>query len=236
MSTAATTPIKVTLGDGSVVEGATLEEAFKNVSDMKVNTANAWREEKMRAQNAEAEAQRLREENARLKAPAPAPVADGAFSKERYYSLLNDDPMAAHDYVFEHRFGQKPDDFAAGYQQVAQKVSAFEQQAVAAMFVQQHADDFPQTAEAAKALRLKTEELISQGHPYGLRTVELAYQETVRDGSIKPVEKQQEQVTERPNPSLSGSGSMSASDAEIQKFERMTTSEQEAWLRSKGMI
>src|SRR5690242_3754133 len=110
MSTTAVTPIEIKLGDGSVIKGANLEEALQNATKRVEDNVSAYKTEKQRADEQAAEAARWKAEAERLKNP-PKPKVEGQFDNDRYFKLLNEDPVAATDYYFEYRFGRSPDEF-----------------------------------------------------------------------------------------------------------------------------
>lgn len=220
-------PIRVELGDGSVVEGANLEEAFKNLQTMKVNASNAILTERQKREQAEQEAQRFKQEAERLKAPKQT----NGFNNDHYYKLLNEDPIEAQNYIDRYRFGVENPVEAFNY--MRQAVDEVKQQSVGAQFLQQHAEDFPATQEAAKLLRQKTEELIKEGHPFGLRTLNLAYDDLVDSGALKPMEKKKDDATVIP-PSLTGAGGATTDITESQA-EKMSDAELLAAMKKAGM-
>lgn len=233
MSTATVTPqpgqpIEIKLGDGSVIKGANLEEAIQNAVKRVEDNVSAYKTEKQKREEFEAEAARLRHE---LEAKTQPASTDG-FSKDRYYQLLNEDPISAQNYMDQYRFGVQ--DPVAAFNGMRQSVDAIQQQAVAAAFSAVHADDFPATQEAARALTKRTEELVNQGFRYGLETVNYAYDQLVREGSIKPLEKVEEQPN-TPNPSLTGSTGTAIPD-DVARAEQMSDADLEKLLRARGVL
>lgn len=226
------TPIEVKLGDGSVVKADNIEEAFQKVAKMKEDTAAELKRTRDELQGFKSQFEdfQRKEQEREVAARRQEAVKDGKFDSERYYQLLNTDPVAANDYYFEYRFGRKPEDFNNEYQRVQQQVSVFEQERVAASFQARHAEEFPATPEAAKAMRQKTEELISQGHPFSTKTLEMAWGELVESGTIKPLE-QKEEKEERANPVLAGGGAQEFTPADA---EKLSDKELEAQLRKMG--
>lgn len=228
-------PFEMTLGDGTVVKGANMEEALKSLAKMKEDTAAAYKSEKQQREQLAAQVEELRTEVQKAKQP-PVKVEDGKFSKERYYELLNQDPDAANSYWFESKFGTKPEALVQDYQATTQRVNNLVQQSVTASFIAQHAEDFPQTPEAAKAMRQKVEDLTGRGWDFSVDTLNYAYQNLVESKAITPLEKKKDDEEEvRPNPSLSGSSGQ-LSDTELARAEKMSDKELEALLRSKGML
>src|SRR5690349_4884266 len=101
MAEGVTTEIEVKLGDGSVVKGANLDEAFKNLSEMKVNASNAILEKQRLLEAEKAEKDRIAQELADTKQALevakkpqekPKPVDEKAFSKDTYFQILGEDP------------------------------------------------------------------------------------------------------------------------------------------------
>src|SRR5215472_9559087 len=106
-TTAAPEPINLTLGDGSVVKGATLREAFDHLREMKENTSRWAKEQQDKAEQLAAENEKLRQEEderQRTIQEAATPQNTG-FDREQYHALLNEDPIAAQNYVDQVRFG-----------------------------------------------------------------------------------------------------------------------------------
>lgn len=222
------TPIEIKLGDGSVIKGSNLEEAIQNAVKRVEDNVSAYKTERQKREEAEMEAARLRGE---LEARTP-PASSDAFAKDRYYQLLNEDPIAAQNYLDQYRFGVQ--DPVAAFNGMRQSVDAIQQQAVAAAFSAIHADDFPATPDAASALTRRTEQLVGQGFRYGIETVNYAYDQLVREGTIKPLEKADE-VPNTPNPSLSGATGNAIPD-DVARAESMSDADLEKMLRARGVL
>ena len=234
MAEAVATPFEVTLGDGSVVKAANVDEAFRIVAKMKEDTAAALRAERQQREQRDAELARLNGEVERLKNP-PKPVENGKFNSQRYYELLNSDPDAANSYWFEAKFGVKPEAMVEDYQRTTQNVSNLVQQSVTASFLAQHAEDFPQAPETARVMRQRVEQLTGQGFPFTTDTLNYAYDQLVGEGAIKPNVKTDPDPQPTPNPSLSGAGG-GPSDAEVSKAWDMPMEQLEDLIRTKGLV
>lgn len=226
--------INLTLKDGTVVKAENAEEAFKTVVGMYENTKEWAKTEmgnlKTQVETAQAEAMRaaqLAEQN------KPRVDNGNGFNKDQYYKLLNDDPIAAQNYLDGQRFGIEPTQVPSYFQNLDRRVSVFEQQNLAVSFVQQ-AEDFPQTREASTALTDRVKELQQAGYPVTVDTMNMAYRQLVDEKRITPLERQQQQQEEIP-PSLGGGGS-SIPDAEIQKAEQMSDADLEKFLKAKGVL
>lgn len=254
-----TKEIEVKLGDGTVVKGKDMEEAFANVAKMKVDTAFALREkesllntEKTERERISSEYERLKIEKealeARLKPVEKTPTGDKAFNKDTYFQLLGEDPMKAQDYVDSYRFGiDSPDKVRETFNgmrenvdRVVQQVDVFTQQSVTASFLAQH-PEYPQgDADAAKLLTQRVNELTTrEGFPYNPSTLEFAYFQLVNNDKIKPVEEQTATaatVTESANPALSGTGASGLDMSEVNKAENMSDADLMKLLQSKGMF
>lgn len=249
------TEIEVKLGDGSVVKGANLEDAFKNLSEMKVNASNAIVEKQRLYESEKAEKERIANELKEAKealelakkpVEKPKPVDDKAFNKDTYFQLLGEDPLRAQDYLDAYRFDiESPDKVRETFtglrenvNNIKQQVDVFQQQSVTAAFLAQH-PEYPQgDAEAAKKLTDQVNKLITKdGFPYNPSTIEFAFFQLVNDDQIKPIEETPEAKTtqETPNPSLTGPGSV-VIDSELQKAEQMSDKDLLALLHSKGMF
>lgn len=249
-----TSEVKVTLGDGTIVIGKDMDEAFANLSKMKVDTANALKTERdaLATEKAErerlaAEAKAFKDELDALKNPVKTtPVDNKTFNKDTYFQILGEDPMRAQDYVDSFRFGvDSPDKVRETFNNmrrdisnVSSQVDVFTQQAVAASFLATH-DDFPTSdPNAAKLLTDKVKNLTESGIPYNTDTVSFAYYTLIRDKKITPVEKKEVPPEENnsPNPSLSGAGGGTIDATEVQKAEAMSDADLLKLLQSKGMF
>lgn len=227
-------PIELTLGDGSVVKGANLDEAFKNLATMKENASAAIRQTKTELEAEQQRRAQLEQELERYKHP-PQNNDNGKFNNEKYYQMLNTDPIGAQNYLDAHRFGiSEPEQVPATFNQMRQQVDNFTQQTVTASFLAQHAEDFPPTPEAAKALTAKVQSLVQNGVPFNADTLNYAYYELVQNGTIKPNEAKTEEE-ETPNPSLGGGGSP-ALPSDVARAEQLDDKQLEALLRSKGVL
>lgn len=249
-------PIEITLGDGSVVKGANLEDAFKSVAEMKVNTHNALKEKNTLLDTEKAEKERIKQELEQVKGelekknapPVQTKTDDGkAFNRETYFRILGEDPLAAMDYVDSYRFGiDSPDKVRDTFNtmrsqvdRVSQQVDVFQQQAVTAAFLGQHPEYPAGDATAAQLLTQRVKELVAEGMPYNPNVVEFAYFQLVNSDKIKPLEpqddtQQQQQQQSSPNPSLTG-GTTELSQEAV-NADRMTDKDLLALLQSKGMF
>lgn len=232
----ATTPtgIELKLADGSVIKAENVEEALKIAAKMKEDTSAALREEKAARESLQSRLDAI-EAQAR-EAARPRPV-DGQFNKDEYYRKLNDDPIAAQNYLDSFRFGiPDPNAVPLTFQQMQRDVSVTRQESMAAQFMQQHAEDFPQTPEAARALRTQFESYIASGYPATVETLNLAYNQTINEGTIKPLEKEPEETRQEPNPVLAGGGASAVDASEMQKVEQMSDAELEKYMKEKGLL
>lgn len=228
-------PVEITLGDGSVVKGANMDEAFKNLAAMKENASLAVKTMRDDLEKERLQREALSAEVERLKNP-PKPTNGNEFNREHYYKLLNEDPIGAQDYVDRYRWDMDPVQVRQQFMEMRQRVDNITQQTVAASFLQMHADDFPPDPAAARTLTQRVSDLVTKsGFAFSTDTLNYAYGQLVDEGSIKPNEQQTVVQEDTANPSLSGTGSAIA-DTEITKAEKMSDKELEAHLRSKGMI
>lgn len=244
-TTATPTPYELTLADGSVIKAANQDEAIKVMAKMKVDTANALREQREKAEQ-------LQQQNASLTAqinaapkPQPAKPQDkNGFDNDRYWTLLNTEPMEAQNYLDAHRFGiEDPKLVPQQFNQMRQEVSEMRQQTIAAQFYQHHAEDFPPEPQAVRSVSQRFQELVGQGFPANALTLDYGYKQLVEEGTIKPLEKKPTATTttttentESANPALTGAGGAPPADSELDKFAQMNATEMEAYLRSKGMF
>lgn len=226
-------PIEVKLGDGSVVKGANLEEAFNNLKTMKENASSAI---KTTRDELDAERQRAAGLAAELDKFKHPPAADnGKFSNDKYYTLLNSDPIAAQNYLDAARFGfDAPEQVVPSFTSMRTQIDSMTQSSVAASFLAQHVDDFPADPDAARKLNARTFDLVNKsGFNFDVHTLNFAYDQLVNEGQIKPLDKNTQQE-EPPNPSLTGGGAQVNNDH--QKYEQMTDKDLEAAARKAGMI
>lgn len=223
--------IEMTLADGSVIKAANSEEALKIAAKMKEDTSASLKEEKSKREALETQVASLTAQFEESRKPAPK---EGSFDNERYWKLMNQDPVAAQNYLDGHRFGIPPEQVAPRFNQMQTQLDQFRGEALASQFLTQHYEDFPATQESAKSLRTRVEQLQNAGYPVTVETMNIAYGQLVEEGAIKPLEKE-EQKREEPNPSARGAGA-SIPDSEINKAEGMSDKDLEAFLKSKGMI
>lgn len=235
MSDTATQGIDLKLKDGTVVKADTPEEALKTLAKMYEDTKD-WAKGKLDESHQEMET--IKAEQLRLSQQVLQNTHKdngNGFDKDRYYQLLNQDPVMAANYVDAQRFGiQEPSQVPSHFQRMDERITAYEGQMLAGQFLQQHAEDFPQSAEAAKDLRGQMEYLTKQGHPATIDTLNMAYDQLIGSGKIKPLEKH-EQERDEPNPSPGGSGA-NIPEAELAKAENMSDADLEKYLRQKGVL
>lgn len=223
------TGIELTLENGNVIKAANAEEALKVAAKMIEDNSKAYRETKASLDTLQGSYNTMQQEIQSLK---PKPSENG-FSNDKYFQLLHEDPIGAQNYLDANRFGipdprNVPEYFTGMYQ----KVTAMEGNSLAAGFVNKH-QDFPQDNASAQALTQRVQQLRSQGHPTTLDTMDMAYNQLVLEGTIKPMEAEPER--EEVPPSLTGAGA-SMSAAEMQKVENMSNKELEAYLKSKNLL
>ena len=234
--------VRVQLADGSVVVGANLEEAFNNLKTMKENASSAKLQAEQERDSLQQENERLRqqqEEWERAKqreAELAAQSQPASFDSARYYELLNGDPIAAQNYIDQWRFGV-PDPVAA-FNGMAHEISTQRLQLdqrvgadVATAFIATH-PEWPHTAEAARLMRERVEQLNAQGFPFNVTTADYAYRQLVSEGAISPVNLEPEEPIEAP-PSLTGGGGGSLS---LPDPDSMSDRDLETLLRSRGMV
>lgn len=223
--------IELTLKDGSVIKASSWEEAVKTAAKMKEDTAEALKQERAEREALRQQLEAMQSQIAQAQQPKAEP---GSFDKSKYFELLNNDPLMAQNYVDAYRFGLgDPSQVPAYFSNMANSISVVEGQMLAGQFLQRH-DDFPQDPESARAVREQFQTLQRQGYPQTVETMDMAYQQLVTAGRIKPIEQPDEQP-DMPNPSLSGSGSV-INDTELAKAESMSNEELEKLLRSKGLL
>ena len=225
-------PIEIKLKTGEVIKAQTYEDALKVAIKMAEDSKDWGHQEKEARERLESQVGTLSSQVQQLQKP---PQQTNGFDKTKYYALLNDDPIMAQNYVDAHRFGLEDPAQVPGYfRQMANDVSVTRQESLAASFLQQHSEDFPPTG--APVLRKEFETLIAAGYPATLDTLNMAYGHAVDNGTIKPLEKQQQQQREEPNPSLRGEGDRGVSEEEAAKVDKMSDKDLEAYLRSKGLL
>lgn len=228
--TAAQPGIELKLENGNVIKAATAEEALKVAAKMIEDNSKAYRETKASLDTLQTQYSTVQQQIEALK---PKETPDG-FDKDRYYQLLNENPIAAQNYVDSYRFGiGDPEAVPARFNEMYEKVTALDGQTLAAGFVNNH-PEFPQDAEAAKALTERVKMLRGAGHPVSPDTMELAWSQLVNEGTVKPIDDDTKDDDELP-PSLQGGGTQ-ISPSELQKAENMSDRELQAFLKSKGML
>lgn len=226
---------EVTLGDGTVVKGANIEEAFKSLAKMKEDTAAALRQEREQRTQYEQRLSAMEQAQREREFAAQRQVKPGEFDKNEYYRLLNEDPIAAQNFVDAHRFGlQDPSSVPGYFQRIDRTVTALDQQAATAAFIAQH-PEFPGGDEAARMMREQVEALVNEGHPFSARTLGIAYNDLVGAGRIKPALEEEQREPPAP-PSLSASGGGQVDTDLISKAEKMSDAELEKLLRQQGVL
>lgn len=222
--------IELKLDNGNVIKADNAEEALKVAAKMIEDNSKAYRETKATLDSMQGQFQTLQQQIEQQKRP---PADSNAFQKDEYYKLLNEDPIEAQNYLDAHRFGiQEPDQVPRRFNEMYEKISVLDGQTLAASFTNNH-PEFPSDPEAAKALTDRIKVLQIQGHPTDMHTMDMAWNQLVNEGKVKPLEQQQAQEDLPPSPG--GSGAV-LSDTEIQKIDQMDTKALEAYLKSKGML
>jgi len=227
--------INLTLANGSVVKGQNLQEAFDNLRSMYEHTQGWAREQKLKAEEASAEAERLRQEQAERQA-VERPQPTGGYSPEEYYQLLNTDPIAAQNYLDQQRFGSSDPVGELNY--LRNKVDGLDYVVNTKLgfmasrnFLDRHAD-FPQDTRSVEALQARAVGLI-RADQYGSDigdTLDMAYEQLIAEGVITP----SRDDTVAFNPALTGSGGVS-SGANIDA-ERLSDADLKQLLISHGML
>jgi small-conductance mechanosensitive channel len=220
------------LADGSVVKAADMAEGFKTLAKMKEDTAaalKAAREEQASLQSRlDAMQMQIQQQQ------APPPTNGNGFNRTQFYSKLNEVPEDAVIDAIAYKLGIPPEQLPGYFQNIDRSVSDLQQNMLAASFTAMH-DDFPQTAESAKILTQEVVRLKDEGHPVNLNTMDMAWQNCISQGKIKPLEAQETQIDDQLPPSLPSGGS-STIPSDVAKADDLPDKDLEALLRSKGMI
>jgi len=167
-------PGEFKLADGTVVKAANWEEAFHKAAEMKVNTAVALRDR-------EAQIETLRAAQA---APPNAPPAATGFDQKAYWELMNNDPVAAQNYLDAFRMGvDNPANVPVLFNEM-RNVSVFSADNFEIQSFMQKNPDFPGTDEAADYL---INRLAARNAPLTADGLEYEYLKGVRDGVIEPL-------------------------------------------------
>ena len=224
-----TTGIELKLENGNVIKAENAEEALKVAAKMIEDNSRAYRETKSSLDSVQSQMQSLQQQIEQQRKPADM----NAFQKDEYYKLLNDDPIEAQNYLDAHRFGiSNPSQVPQRFNEMYEKISVLDGQTLAASFTNNH-PEFPSDPEAAKALTDRIKVLQLQGHPTDMHTMDIAWNQLVNEGTVKPIETQQQQDELPPSPG--GTGAV-ISDSDLQKIDTMDTKQLEAYLKSKGML
>lgn len=225
--------VELKLANGNIIKAPTYEEALKVAVKMTEDTQAALKAER-EAASAKTQELEARVNELANQIPKPAPAANGnGFDNQRYWQLLNSDPLAAQNYLDSVRFGIGNPEAVPGYfQRMDERINNFDQQMLASQFIYQH-EEFPATPENAAILTKQVEELVKAGHPASIETLNMAWGHVVETGKIKPLEVTTQETEEAP-PSLPGGGGQEIMPDD--KFEKMSTQEMEAYLKSQGRI
>jgi hypothetical protein len=246
-------PIEITLGDGSKIVGANMEEAIQNAvkriedrtKDLKTQQEKATKlQADVDAYKATDEERKAESDRQRALEQQKKDKKEGGLDKTEYYRLLNEDPIAAQNYLDSVRLGvSDPSQVPGIFTGMSRKINEIDQERVASTFWRNH-PEFPQEMSAAKMLDKRVGLLIQEGHPFSVRTFNMAYDELVAEEGIKPMELEDDKKKEddkkrkedeKPNPSLSGA-SGGTDDAELRKFENMSMNDLEKIGREKGWV
>lgn len=245
--------VEIVLGDGSKIVGKDLDDALKNaakrIEDRNKDVKEA--QDKAAKLQSDLDAYKQNEEEKKAEADRLAELErqrqrgggkeKNGFDKAEYYKLLNEDPDAANAMWFKHRFGADPEQLVNNFEQQSRTLNEINQERVASAFWRQH-PEFPQEMSAARVLDKRVGQLLTEGHPFNVRTFNMAYDELIGEEAIKPMEldkkvdDKKKDEEDRPNPQLRGSGSDSAEEAEAQRIDKMDEKALEAYGREKGWI
>lgn len=238
--------IELTLDDGSIVKGTTPDEVIKTLAKMKTDTSSALKEKNKEIETMQAELAQLRAmQQAELAKQQTVKTEQdrqqriqqsNGFDREHYYALLNDKPIDAQNYLDSFRFGiADPQQVPRAFTSMQEKISAFEQQSVAGAFLVEHYETYDNTPTNNAALNARVTQLTSRGYPFEVATLNIAYDQLVREGIMKPLEPQAPPPTPEapPNPSLSGNSGGAA--PAMPDFNKMTTEEMRAYMKAQGM-
>lgn len=225
--------MELKLANGNVIKAPTYEEALKVAVKMTEDTQAALKKEREEWTQKSSELEtRVNELAAQIPKPKVEPT--NGFDNQRYWTLLNQDPIAAQNYMDAHRFGiPDPAQVPEYFQTMDKKINNFEQTMLASQFIYQH-EEFPATPENAAIVTRQVEELVKAGHPASIETMNMAWNQIVESGKIKPLETKPDE-NEDANPSLGGSGA-STEILPDDKFAAMSTQEMEAYLKSQGRL
>jgi hypothetical protein len=226
-----TTGIELKLENGNIIKAENSDEALKIAAKMIEDNSKAYRETKSKLDDMATQMATLQQ---RVDTPPPAANTNG-FSKDRYYQLLNEDPLNAQNYVDAYRFGiNDPQQVPGFFTNMYQSVTNLEQQALASVFLMRH-PEFPQDDEPSKQFTQRFSQLVNGGHPPTVDTMELTWKQLTESGAVKPLEIQEEEQEFLP-PSMGGGGGAAISDSEAARADQMSDKDLEALLRSKGLL
>lgn len=245
--------VEITLGDGSKIVGKDMEDAIQNAVKRIEDRSKDLKEQQEKTTKLQAELDGYKQTEEERKAEADRLKAleaqkkgktEGGLDKVEYYRLLNEDPIAAQNYLDSVRLGvADPNQVPGIFTGMSQKINQIDQERVASRFWQNH-PEFPQEIGAAKLLDKRVGQLLTEGHPFNARTFNMAYEELVNEEVIKPMdlendkkkeEEKKRKEEDRPNPQLTGGGG-GADDAELRKFENMNMNDLEKIGREKGWV
>ncbi len=245
--------VEITLGDGSKIVGKDYEEAIQNAVKRIEDRSKDLKEQQEKSTKLQTELDGYKQTEEERKAEADRQRAleaqkkdkkEGGLDKVEYYRLLNEDPIAAQNYLDSVRLGvSDPSQVPGIFTGMSRKINEIDQERVASTFWRNH-PEFPQELSAAKLLDKRVGQLLQEGHPFSARTFNMAYEELVGEEVIKPMdldtekkkeEEKKRKEEEQPNPKLVGGGG-GAEDAELRKFENMSMNDLEKLGREKGWV
>ena len=220
--------IELKLDNGMVIKGENAEEALKSAAKIIEDNVKYSRETKAQLEQLQQQFNTVQQQ---VQAQKPKPESSNGFAKDKYYQLLNEDPLEAQNYLDAYRFGiSDPDQVPQRFNQMYEKISQLDGANLAASFANAH-PEFPSDTESANKLTERVRILNGMGHPADVHTLDLAWQQLLTEGTVKALEKEQE--PEELPPSLGGGG---YTMAEAQKAENMSDRELMALLKAKDML
>src|SRR5215469_9717447 len=117
----ATPGIELKLDNGMVIKGENAEEALKSAAKIIEDNVKYSRETKAQLEQLQQQFNAVQQQ---VQAQKPKEESHNGFAKDKYYQLLNEDPLEAQNYLDAYRFGiADPDQVPQRFNQMYEKIS-----------------------------------------------------------------------------------------------------------------
>jgi len=184
-----TRTLKLPDGKEQTYEAASEQELLDKIFNAHQSSVTALKDRERQIHDNKAEIERARAEMTRLQMlQKPDVQSDGGFKTDDYYQMWADQnrgPDAATDYMLKAKYGISLKELASSAKELKELKETLSAQTAVQGFHARH-QDFPATDEASTMIRDRVNQLVSNGFPVHADTIDLAYTQLIREGSITP--------------------------------------------------